>query len=323
MAEQPEFVTLKDIEEASQFLYGLVHRTPMIGSAYLRERIGARVLLKLESFQKTGSFKVRGVLNKLRTLTDEEKARGVVSLSAGNHAQSLAYGATQQGIASTLVMPARASKMKIAATEGYGGRVVLAEGDLQAATAAVQDEQGLTMVHSFDDLKIIAGAGTVGLEILEDAPDVDVLVAGIGGGGLISGVGAALKLQKPSVRVMGVEPEGADGISQSLAEGAPLTLKKLDTVADGLAAPFAGVHTLAHVQRFVDEVVRLPDNEILDAMVVLMERCKLVVEPAAAACVAALLSGRVSVPSGSTVACVISGGNVGAKQIAELMGRVE
>ena len=179
------------------------------------------------------------------------------------------------------------------------------------------------MVHSFDDLKIIAGAGTVGLEILEDEPEVDVVVAGIGGGGLISGVAAAIKLQKPSVRVVGVEPEGADGISRSLAEGRPVTLEKRDTVADGLAAPFAGEYTLAHVQHFVDEVVRLPDNEILDAMVVLMERCKLVVEPAAAACVAALLSGKVSVPPNSVVACIISGGNVGARELRTLLAQVE
>ena len=162
----------------------------------------------------------------------------------------LAYGATQQGIASLIVMPAGASRTKIAATEGYGGKVHLAEGDLQEATDAVQREGGQTMVHSFDDLKIIAGAGTVGLEILEDEPEVDVVVAGIGGGGLISGVAAAMKTEKPSVRVVGVEPEGADGMSRSLKSGRPETLDKRDTVADGLAAPFAGEYTLAHVQQF-------------------------------------------------------------------------
>lgn len=323
MAGSVAIVTLDEIREAADFLKGLVHRTPMVGSEYLNNRIGARIALKLELFQKTGSFKVRGVLNKLNTLTDEEKKSGVVSLSAGNHAQSLAYAATQQGIDSIIVMPAGASRTKIAATEGYGGKVHLAEGDLGEATDAVQRENGLTMVHSFDDLKIIAGAGTVGLEILEDEPDVDVVVAGIGGGGLISGVAAALKLQKPSVRVVGVEPEGADGISRSLEEGYPVTLEKRETVADGLAAPFAGEYTLAHVQKFVDEVIRIPDKEILEAMVVLMERCKLVVEPAAAACVAALLSGRISVPQGSTVACIISGGNVGVRELRSLLAQVD
>ena len=293
----------------------------MVGSEYLSRRIGARVALKLELFQKTGSFKVRGVLNKLNALTDEEKASGVVSLSAGNHAQSLAYGATQQGIKSLIVMPSGASRTKIAATEGYGGRVHLAEGDLGEETDRVQREQGLTMVHSFDDLKIIAGAGTVGLEILEDEPDVDVVVAGIGGGGLISGVGAAMKLLKPSVRVVGVEPEGADAISRSLASGKPEKLEKRETVADGLAAPFAGDYTLAHVQKFVDEVVRIPDKEILEAMVILIERCKLVVEPAAAAGLAAVLSGRVSIPAGSTVAFIISGGNVGVRELRSLLSQ--
>ena len=323
MAEPVRMVTLDEIREAAEFLEGLVHRTPVMGSEYLSNRIGARIVLKLELFQKTGSFKVRGVLNKLNALTDEEKKSGVVSLSAGNHAQSLAYGATQQGISSIIVMPAGASRTKIAATEGYGGKVHLAEGDLGKATDEVQREGGLTMVHSFDDLKIIAGAGTVGLEILEDEPDVDVVVAGIGGGGLISGVAAAIKLQKPSVRVVGVEPEGADGISRSLEEGYPVTLEKRETVADGLAAPFAGKYTLAHVQRFVDEVIRIPDDEILEAMVALMERCKLVVEPAAAACVAALLSGRISVPQGSTVACIISGGNVGVRELRSLLAQVQ
>ena len=323
MAGSTRIVTLEEIRAAADYLKGRIHRTPMMGSEYLSSRIGARIALKLELFQKTGSFKVRGVLNKLNALTDEEKRRGVVSLSAGNHAQSLAYGATQQGIDSLIVMPVGASRTKIAATEGYGGKVHLAEGDLGAATDAVQQEGGLTMVHSFDDLKIIAGAGTVGLEILEDVPDVDVVVAGIGGGGLISGVAAAIKLQKPSVRVVGVEPEGADGMSRSLASGTPETLDKRETVADGLAAPFAGDYTLAHVQQFVDEVVRLPDEDILDAMVILMERCKLVAEPAAAACVAALLSGKVSVPPGSVVACIISGGNVGARELRSLLAQVE
>ncbi len=323
MSGNTQMVTLEEIREAQKFLKGLVHRTPMVGSEYLSNRIGARIVLKLELFQKTGSFKVRGVLNKLNALTDEEKKRGVVSLSAGNHAQSLAYAASQQGIESLIVMPEGASQTKIAATEGYGGRVHLAGGDLQEATEAVQREGGLTMVHSFDDLKIIAGAGTVGLEILEDEPEVDVVVSGIGGGGLISGVAAAIKQQKPLVRVVGVEPEGADAISRSLKSGTPEKLEKRETVADGLAAPFAGEHTLAHVQKFVDEVVRLPDNEILEAMVVLMERCKLVVEPAAAAGVAALLSGRVSVPKGSTVACVISGGNVGVRELRSLLDQVE
>ena len=319
MASSVRLVTLEEIREAAEFLNGLVHRTPMVGSEYLSRRIGAKVALKLELFQKTGSFKVRGVLNKLNALTDEEKASGVVSLSAGNHAQSLAYAATQQGIESLIVMPSGASRTKIAATEGYGGRVHLAEGDLGEETDRVQREQGLTMVHSFDDLKIIAGAGTVGLEILEDEQDVDMVVAGIGGGGLISGVGAAMKLLKPSVRVVGVEPEGADAISRSLASGKPEKLEKRETVADGLAAPFAGDYTLAHVQKFVDEVVRVSDKEILEAMVILIERCKLVVEPAAAAGLAAALSGKVSVPKGGTVSFIISGGNVGVRELRSLL----
>ena len=247
------------------------------------------------------------------------------SLSAGNHAQSLAYGATQQGIASLIVMPAGASRTKDRLPpEGYGGRVHLAEGDLGEATDAVQREGGLTMVHSFDDLKIIAGAGTVGLEILEDEPEVDVVVAGIGGGGLISGVAAAMKTEKPSVRVVGVEPEGADGMSRSLKSGRPETLDKRDTVADGLAAPFAGEYTLAPRAEVGGRGGQgfgqgdtggngYPYGEV---------------QAGGGARGGGVRGGptcpvRCRFPPGSTVACVISGGNVGVRELRGLLSQVE
>ena len=312
-------IGLQDVLDARQVLEGYIHRTPVIGSNYFSERIGAKVLLKLVSFQKTGSFKIRGALNKLHFLSPSEKKRGVISLSAGNHAQSLAYAASLSGIPSTLVMPANAVKSKVEATEGYGGIVHLTDGDLLETTLAIQNEHGQTLVHPFDDLKIIAGAGTVGQEVLEEVPDVNVLIAGIGGGGLVSGIAAVAKLTNPRIKVIGVEPEGAAAMSRSLAEGTPIRLTDINTVADGLAAPFAGVHTLAHVQRFVDDIVLVSDEEIIDALVSIMERCKVFVEPAAAASVAALISGKARVKPGSKVVCIISGGNIGKEDLKRLL----
>lgn len=317
--ESIDLIQPADLRAARERIAGRVHRTPVIGSAHLGERTGTRLLLKLELFQKTGSFKVRGVLNRLQALTPEERARGVVTLSAGNHAQALAWAAAAEGIPATVVMPAGAVRSKIEATRGYGGEVVLTEGDLLAACLAVQEERGLTLVHPFDDPLVIAGAGTVGMEILEDVPEADVVIAGVGGGGLISGVAAAVKAARPQARVIGVEPVGAAGMTRSLERGEPARLERLDTVADGLAAPFAGRHNLAHVQALVDGMLLVEDREIVEAMKVVLERCKVLPEPAAAAPVAALLSGRLDLPPGATVVCVLSGGNVDAERLKGLL----
>ena len=312
-------IELQDIVAAQRVIVGHLHRTPVTGSTYLGNLVGARLLFKLELYQKTGSFKPRGVLNKMHNLSVEEKSRGVISLSSGNHAQALAYAATLSGIPSTLVMPASAVKSKVDATKGYGGDVFLTDDDLMETTLRMQSELGLTLVHPFDDPMIIAGAGTVGLEILEDVTDVDVVVVGIGGGGLVSGVGAAMKLRNPSIRVIGVEPVEAAGMSKSLAAGKPIHLDSVHTVADGLAAPFAGEHTLAHVQKYVDEVVLVTDEEIIEAMGLIMERCKVVAEPAAASTFAALLFKKVKVEPGSTVVCVLSGGNISRERLKTLL----
>ena len=312
-------IELKDLEAAQQIISGRVHRTQVTGSTYLGKQVGARLLFKLEMFQKTGSFKLRGVLNRMHHLTHEARKKGVISVSAGNHAQALAYAASLWGVPSTVVMPSSALKSKVEATKAYGAEVILTDGDLLETVLSVQKERDLTMVHPFDDLKIIAGAGTVGLEILEDVPEVDIVVTGIGGGGLISGVATAIKLKKPDTRVIGVEPLGAPGMSESLRLGRPVHLESVNTVADGLAAPFVGEHNLAHVQSYVDEVVLISDEEIIEAMALIMERCKLVAEPAAASTFAALLFGKVNVPPGSTVVCVLSGGNIDRERLKSLL----
>ena len=279
------------------------------------------VWLKAENLQKTGSFKPRGVLNKLRHLTAEEKRRGLITISAGNHAQALAYAAAVEGLRATVVMPETASPTKIAATRGYGAEVVL-HGTTQQALDKMhelRDARGLTLVHPYDDPLVIAGQGTVGLEILEELPDLDVIVVPVGGGGLIAGIAAAVKQSRPSARVVGVEPDGAPTMTEALRAGRPVRLERITTIADGLTAPVAGHHTLAHVRALVDEVVLLTDAEIAEGLRAVVGHAKLVAEPAGAAAVAALLAGRVAAPPGTRVVAVVSGGNVDLGRLQEVL----
>ena len=320
MTNSTELVSLDDMRAAADVIAPNVHRTPITSSKYLGDITGSSLYLKLEMFQKTGSFKPRGVLNKMASLTDEEKGRGVVSLSAGNHAQALAYAATMAGAPSVIVMPEGAVRAKVEATRGYGGEVILTDQDLLKTALEVQRERGMTLVHPFDDLHTIAGTGTLGLELIEDIPLVDVVICGIGGGGLISGVAAALKLQNRGIRVIGVEPGGAPGMTLALEKGEPVHMTTLDTVADGLAAPFVGQHNLDHVRAFVDDVITVQDSQIGEGMRLLLERTKVLSEPAGAASLAALLSGQTGLRGGESVICVLSGGNVDGARLAELLG---
>jgi threonine dehydratase len=312
-------VSLSDIEKARETIAGRLHRTPTVSSTYLSRHCNARVSLKLELFQKTGSFKPRGVLNALATLDADARARGVISLSAGNHAQALAWGATSLGISSTIVMPRSAQQSKVDATRGYGGEVVLTDGDLLETCLTIQRERSLTLIHPFDDLRVIAGQATVGMELVDDVPDVDVVVVACGGGGLISGVATAVKLRRPAARVIGVEPQGASAMSQSLERGEPVRLQFLDTIADGLAAPFAGRHNLAHVQAYVDQMLIVSDRDIVAALGVLVERCKIVPEPAGAAAVAPLITGALTIEQDALVAAIICGGNIDRQRLKSLL----
>jgi len=317
--EERSLVTPAQLTAARGAIRGRLHYTPTATSAYLSERIGVPLHLKLELFQKTGSFKPRGVLNRLANLSAEERQRGLITLSAGNHAQAVAWAARAYGVRATVVMPTRATQAKVDATRGYGGDVVLCDGDLLAAALELQRERNLTLVHPFDCPFVIAGQGTVGLELVEQVPDVDTVVVAVGGGGLIAGVAAAVKALKPNARVIGVEPEGAPGMTESLRRGEPIRLDRLDTIADGLAAPFAGRRNYFHVRELVDEMVLVTDAEITAAIPLLMERCKVVPEPAGAAAVAALLAGKVTPAPGSTTVAIVSGGNVDRARLAELL----
>jgi len=319
MPPETPMIGLGDILAAREVIAGRVHRTPTAKTGYLGDRAGVRLLLKLELFQKTGSFKPRGVLNRLHHLKPDERRKGVITLSAGNHAQALAWGASQAGISSTVVMPAKAPRAKIDAARGYGAQVVLTDGDLLATCQAIQKERDLVLVHPFDDPWIIAGQGTVGMEIIEEAPNPDAVIIGVGGGGLISGIAVAVKGVRPLASVFGVEPEGACAMTRSLERGEPVRLDRVETIADGLAAPFAGRLTLAHVRAFVDGMVTVTDRQIVEAMGLILERCKVVAEPAAAATVAALLSGKLDRLRGATVVCVLSGGNVDRERLRTLL----
>jgi threonine dehydratase len=307
-----DLTTIDQIRAARDRIAGAVHRTPTFSAASLGAPLGITLHLKAELFQKTGSFKVRGVTNKIRQLSRSEIARGCITLSAGNHGAALAWAAAQMGSKATVLMPAHAVPAKIDAVRAYGGEPILVEQVSLEEVRRIQAERGLTIVHPFDDPAIIAGHATVGLEILEDLPDTDVVIVPIGGGGLISGVAAAVKLTRPETQVIGVEPTGADVMTRSLVAGKPEKMGAPRTVADGLAAPFAGEHTFAHVREFVDRVVRVEDQEILRAVRALVERAKLAAEPAGAAALAALMSGVVEVPRGTRVVCVVSGGNLGS-----------
>jgi threonine dehydratase len=311
----------REFEAARARMTPHVYHTPLLTSRTLSERTGFDVRLKAELFQRTGSYKIRGPLNKFTFLSDDEKKRGVICSSAGNHAQGVALAAKIYGIQAVVCMAANATPSKIEATRAYGAEVVL-HGSIwdeanEKAQALVR-ERGYTYIHPFDDLQLIGGQGTVGLEIFQDWPDVDVVVVPIGGGGLISGIALALKSLNPKVRVIGVESSGAPGMKRSVDEGRLVTLDRVDCVIDGLRVKRVGEKTFDIVRQYVDDIVTLPDEQIFDAVIWTMHHTKLVPEGAAAAPVGALLSGLVKAPAGSRVVCVLSGGNVNLDQLKGL-----
>ncbi len=313
-------LTLRDFEEARARIASHIKHTPLLPSRQLSEATGYEARLKAELFQRVGSYKIRGPLNKFALMPDEQKRRGVVCSSAGNHAQGVALAAKIHGIRAVVCMAQNATPSKIAATKGYGAEVVLHGTIWDEANEKAKElvrTQGLTYVHPFDDEQLIAGQGTLGLEIVQDWPGVDAVIVPIGGGGLISGVAMAVKGFNPKIRVIGVESSDGPAMKVSIAAG---RLETIDcrTVIDGLRVRRVGEINFSVVQRFVDDIVALPDADIFDAMIWVMERCKLVVEGAAAAPVAALLHGLVKLPAGSRVAVVLSGGNVNLQQLRGL-----
>jgi threonine dehydratase len=329
-ADLDHVVPFADVEEAAVRLTGLVHRTPLLESetagTWAERATGVRpaegrLYLKAEQLQKTGSFKARGMTNRIATLSADARKRGAITLSAGNAGQAYAWAGRAAGVSVTVVMPAAAVRSKVEACRGYGARVILHGehvGDAFAEMGRIRDAEGLTFVHPFDDPAVIAGNGTAGLELVEDLPDVDVVVVGVGGGGLISGVAAAVHGRRPGTRIYGVEPVGSAAVSQALAHGGIVTIQPT-SVADGLGAPFAGSWTLAMARRHLEDVVLVDDPTILAGVRFGLERLKQVLEPAGAAALAAVLAGRIPYRNDERVAVVLSGGNVEIDRIGEFL----
>ena len=318
-----ESVTLASIEAARERIGDAIHLSPCQLSHHLSERIGLPIYLKLENLQRTGSFKERGALNKLLTLTAEERSRGVIAASAGNHAQGVAFHATKLGIRSQIVMPQATPLVKVVSTRGFGAEVILHGANYDEAceeALARCTQQGLTFIHPFDDPVVISGQGTIGLELLEQVPDLEAVVVPIGGGGLISGIACALKERNPKIRVIGVEPEKLPSMLRAREAGIPITIAPQATIADGIAVRRAGDVTLPLVSRYVDEIVTVDDEEIASAILMLLEQEKTLAEGAGAAALAALLQAKTNLRHRKT-AVMVCGGNIDVTLLAKIIER--
>lgn len=316
-------IDLKKVQEAYENIKGSIKRTPLMECPLLSDMTGGNIYLKLENLQKTNSFKIRGALNKLKLLSEEEKSRGVIASSAGNHAQGVALGAREMGIKATIVMPKFAPISKVLATKSYGADVIL-EGetfnDAFEYALKVQKEKNYVFVHAFDDDDTIAGQGTIGLEILEDLENIDLLLCPVGGGGLMAGIIVALKELKPSVKLIGVQAENIPSMKKALENHSPLLVKGPTTIADGIAVGKVGVRTHEIFEKFIDEVITVTEDEIAQSILFLLEKSKVVAEGAGASALAALLANKIDV-KGLNVAVIISGGNIDITNIEKIVNR--
>lgn len=324
-------VNLQDIRAALGRIRQSIHVSPCTRSETFSELIGNPIYLKLENRQRTGAYKERGALNKLLTLTPEERAQGVIAASAGNHAQAVAYHATKLGIRAKIVMPLATPLIKVSATRGYGGEVVLHGANYDEAceeALRLSQQEHLTFVHAFNDDAVIAGQGTLGLELLEQHPDLDIVIVPIGGGGLIGGIGCALKETNSKIQVIGVQPARLPSLKVALAEGKPVTLPAAVTIADGIAVRRAGERTLPLVQKYVDEIVTVEEEEIANAVLLLLEREKILAEGAGAAALASLVNRRIPLLAGNSrenakkkIAVIVTGGNIDVTLLARIIER--
>lgn len=315
-------VTLDDVKAAAVRIAPHVHRTPVLTSRTADERAGARLFFKCETFQRVGAFKARGAFSRLTLLSPEERRRGVVAFSSGNHAQAVALASRDLGVPATIVMPDDAPALKLAATRGYGAEVILYDRrkeDREAIARRLVEERGVTLVPPFDDEAVIAGQGTAALELLSEVPDLDVVVTPCGGAGLLAGTAVAATGLRRGIRVLGVEPEAGDDVARSLREGRRVSIPVPETIADSLQTTRVGVRNFAILQALVDGVLTVSDLELRRAMAFLFSRMKLVVEPGGSAAAAALLAGKVPAVAGRRVGVVLSGGNVDPARFCELV----
>ena len=314
------FPVLDQFHLALDRIKPFIKKTPIISSSSLNHMFNLDIYFKLELLQKTGSFKSRGAINKIIQLSEKEKKKGVIAISAGNHAQATSWACSQFGVKSKIVMPDGASKSKIKATKSYGGEVILTKEKMMDTCERIIESEGLSFVHPFDDIDIILGQGTTSLEVINKIKDLDYAFISIGGGGLISGMACVLKKYNPKIKIIGVEPINSNVMTNSIKSNKPEIFDTLKnkTIADTLAAPFAGDITFEFVKEFVDEIINVSEQEMIDSLRIMIERLKIIPEPAASACLAPILFNKIKINPNSKCLVVVCGGNIDLKKLKSL-----
>ncbi len=315
-----KFPSIDDFNNVLSDINKYIHKTPIVSSSSLNKIYNSNIFFKLELFQKTGSFKTRGAINKLLKLSDLERDKGVITISAGNHAQAISWACSQFNIRSKIVMPFDASPSKVEATKSYGGEVIFTKNNIMDECNDIKEREGLIFIHPFDDIDIILGQGTVGVEIIEKFNNIDYAFISIGGGGLISGIACVLKSINPKIKIIGVEPINSNVMTKSILSNKPETFDTNinKTLADGLAAPFAGNLTFKFVKKYVDEIINVSENEMIESMRIIIERLKVIPEAAAAACLVPILKNKVSVKKNTNSIIVLCGGNIDLDKLKQL-----
>ena len=315
-----KFPSIDDFNNTLSDINKYIHKTPIVSSSSLNKIYNTNIFFKLELFQKTGSFKTRGAINKLLKLSDLERDRGVITISAGNHAQAISWACSQFNIKSKIVMPFDASPSKVEATKSYGGEVILTKNNMMDECNDIKEKEGLTFVHPFDDIDIILGQGTIGVEIIEKLNNIDYAFISIGGGGLISGIACVLKSINPKIKIIGIEPINSNVMTKSISSNKPETFDTNinKTLADGLAAPFAGNLTFEFVKKYVDDIINVSENEMIESMRVIIERLKVIPEAAASACFVPILKNKLSIKKNTNSIIVLCGGNIDLDKLKKL-----
>ena len=315
-----KFPSIDDFNNTLSDINKYIHKTPIVSSSSLNKIYNTNIFFKLELFQKTGSFKTRGAINKLLKLSDLERDKGVITISAGNHAQAISWACSQFNIKSKIVMPFDASPSKVEATKSYGGEVILTKNNMMDECNDIKEKEGLTFVHPFDDIDIILGQGTIGVEIIEKLNNIDYAFISIGGGGLISGIACVLKSINPKIKIIGIEPINSNVMTKSISSNKPETFDTNinKTLADGLAAPFAGNLTFEFVKKYVDDIINVSENEMIESMRVIIERLKVIPEAAASACFVPILKNKLSIKKNTNSIIVLCGGNIDLDKLKKL-----
>lgn len=315
-----KFPSLDNFNSVLKRISPYINKTPIISSSSLNDMFDLDIVFKLELMQKTGSFKARGAINKVLQLSEDERSRGVVAISAGNHAQATSWACTQFGIKSKIIMPHTASQSKIDATKSYGGEVILTKEKMMDACQELIDKENLSFVHPFDDLDILMGQGTVSLEVINEIKNLDYAFISIGGGGLIAGMGSVLKQINPKIKIIGVEPINSNVMTNSIKSDKPETFDTINnkTIADTLAAPFAGNITFEYVKKYVDDIINVSEDEMIESLRMMIERLKIVPEPSASACFVPIVCNKLNIPYNSKCLVVVCGGNIDLKKIKSL-----